>query len=324
MAATARARRDEQSARVTEPTSALILGYALWRSGSTAEGFSLLIAAAELVEHTNVGEPEYEVFAAFMLVLVTEHGRAASILNRLIRDARATGALGVLPFALGISAYLDIRRGRWAAGYATASEAVEIASETGGALWRCIGLSALASVEAGQGREQACREHAHEAHTLAVQLDIEPLRDVFDALGLLELGLGRFAPAVEAFERASSVPRQPQSMQLRPSTPDLVDALIRIGDPRARDVARTATEHAEATGLPGISAIAARCRGLVAAVRGGSEAHRGCADVHDRSELHATAKQVHRAGTRRDRVRRVGVAPSSAPDPSVRASASLG
>jgi hypothetical protein len=96
----------------------------------------------------------------------------------------------VLPFALSISAYLDIRRGRWASGYASASEATQLASETGSGLFRCIALSALVTVEAGQGRVQACREHAREEHTLAAELDIELNRDVFDALGLLELGLG--------------------------------------------------------------------------------------------------------------------------------------
>jgi DNA-binding NarL/FixJ family response regulator len=265
MAAKAYASHGEDNADVAPPTSRLILGYALWRSGSTAEGFAMLVTAAERAEQAAPDEPEDAIVAAFMLVLVVEYRLAASILERIIREARTTGALGVLPFALSISAYLDIRRGRWASGYASANESAELASETGGGLWRCIALSALATVEAGQGRAQACREHAREAHTLAAQLDIELNRDVFDALGLLELGLGNLEPAIEAFQSASGVPGQPHSLQLRPSTPELVEALARTSSPRAGELARIATAHAEATQLPAFSALAARCRGLVAA-----------------------------------------------------------
>ena len=46
-------RSTTDSEAMAGPISALILGYSLWRSGSTAEGVSLLIPAAELAEHAD-------------------------------------------------------------------------------------------------------------------------------------------------------------------------------------------------------------------------------------------------------------------------------
>jgi DNA-binding CsgD family transcriptional regulator len=266
MAAAARASLDDRSTAIAGAISALILGYSLWRSGSTAEGVSLLIPAAEFAERPNPDEPEYGPFAALILVLIGAHGRAESILEPLIDEARGAGALGVLPWALYVFAYLDIRRGRWSSAYASASEAVEIAVETGGAMWRCLALSSLVMLEGSQGREQECRNHAHEALTLAEELGIKTfMHDVDEGLGLLELVLGDVDRAIEALERSIRVPGGRPTLQLRPSMPDLVEAYARVGHPRARQLAQLAGEHTENIDTPELSALAARCRGLVAA-----------------------------------------------------------
>ena len=266
MAAMARGWLDDHSEAIAGPISALILGYSLWRSGSTAEGVSLLIPAAEFAERPHPDEPEYGPFAAFILVLIGEHRRAESILERWIDEARSAGALGVLPWALYVSAYLDIRRGRWTSAYASASEAVDIAVETGGALWRCLALSSLVMVGAGQGRERDCRSHADDALALAEHLGIKPfMHDIYAGLGLLELVRGDIHRAIEALERSISVPGGQPSLQLRPSTPDLVEAYVRVNHPGAGRLAQLAGEQTETIDIPELSALAARCRGLVAA-----------------------------------------------------------
>ena len=199
-------------------------------------------------------------------MLIGEHRRAESILERVIDEARRAGALGLLPWALYVSAYLDIRRGRWTSAYASASEAVDVAGETGGGLWRCLALSSLVMLEGGQGREEDCRRHAHEALMLAEQLGIKPfMHDIDEGLGLLELVRGDIDRAIEALERSISVPGGQRNLQLRPSMPDLVEAYSRAGHPRAGRLAQLAGEHTATIEIPELSALAARCHGIVAA-----------------------------------------------------------
>jgi tetratricopeptide (TPR) repeat protein len=199
-----------------------------------------------------------------VLVVVGQHERADAILERLVGEARRAGALGVLPFALFVSSYNDFLRGRCATAYATASEAAELADETGSQLWRCLALNPLVMVEGVQGREQACRAHAREALSLADQFGIEFMRDVHDTLGLLELVHGDLDRAIEAFERTTGVPGDQWRLQLRLSTPELVEAYVRVGDPRAGRLAQLVGEHVETLDIPWLSALAARCCGLVA------------------------------------------------------------
>ena len=90
-------------------------------------------------------------------------------------------------------------------------------------------------VEGGQGREQDCRRHAHEALVLAEQLGIKPfMHDIDEGLGLLELVRGDIDRAIEALERSISVPGGQRNLQLRPSMPDLVEAYVRAGRPPRR------------------------------------------------------------------------------------------
>jgi len=264
MAARARASLDDDSGEAETLIAALILGAALYRSGSMSEGLALLSPAAELADRPDRSEPDLAAFAAFMLVVVDEHRRAEAILEPLIREARAASALGVLPFALFASSFVDVRCGRWTPAYASASEAAELANETGSGLWRCLALSTLVQVEAGRGSEQACREHAREAEQLADGLGIENIRDIDDALGMLELSLGRSERAIEKLERIAAAPGDQQGVHLRQSTPELVEAYARTRNPRANRLAQLATEQTERISIPSLSALAARCRGLVA------------------------------------------------------------
>ena len=101
-------------------------------------------------------------------------------------------APSALPPALGALAELEFRLGDWAAAHAAAVEALRTARR-----WeldheiRC-GLTRVAVIEAGMGREQDCRSHASEAMFLTEVAADWPLQALAgEALGLLELGLGR-------------------------------------------------------------------------------------------------------------------------------------
>ena len=135
--------------------------------------------------------------------------------------------------ALGALAELEFRLGDWAGAYEAAVAALRSARRTG--LDREIrrGLARLAAIEAGMGREQDCRRHAGEALRLAAAAGDWPVQALAgEALGLLELGLGRLDAAVERLETVERICRaHPEAGGCAVSwAADLADALVRRGD----------------------------------------------------------------------------------------------
>ncbi|MBA2419823.1 MAG: helix-turn-helix transcriptional regulator, partial [Thermoleophilaceae bacterium] len=254
---------------VAELITKLILGTALYRVGQAHEGLQLVLSAAAITEgeHGRRLEAEYLVHAAHVLTWAGEHGRARVLLRRVIDEIRTAGALGLLPFALYASSGLDIRTGRWTSAYADASEAVRLASDTDNPFWRCHALGCLALVEAGQGREEECRAHAFEALALAGSLDTEYPREIGDALGLLELGLGRPDEAIGHLEPVTRITVEEaggQPVLARASLPDLVEAYVWSGRPLPKEMLAGLAAPAEAAESASFCALAERCRGLLA------------------------------------------------------------
>src|SRR6266545_1338583 len=90
-------------------------------------------------------------------------------------------------------------------------------------------LTALALIEAVLGREDACRRHVADGQDLGRQLELDYPHDLADALGLLELGLGRPAGAIRHLEAANRVDALGgEPLMGRPSAPDLVEAYVRV------------------------------------------------------------------------------------------------
>jgi DNA-binding CsgD family transcriptional regulator len=97
-------------------------------------------------------------------------------------------------------------------------------------------------------------------------LDIAYPRDELDALGLLELGLGRPAQAVPYLVQANRANNLnvEQLVFGRLTGPDLVEACVRSGQPVPPSIIDAVNEHANETGFPYIAAQSARCLGLLA------------------------------------------------------------
>ena len=187
--------------------------------------------------------------AAFAWVWVSDFERASRLLARVLTAAREASAVTALIHPLSVQAHLDLRRGRWAAALAGATEAAELADDAGQLALLPHALAALALVEAGLGHETDCRAH--------VARGLELSDDAFfhAALGHLELGLGRIPEAIDALETGErQLVRRGLSSAVVQLRPDLIEAYVRAGR----------REEAEAllprlTG-PGIE----RCRGLLA------------------------------------------------------------
>ncbi|MEU5690242.1 AAA family ATPase [Actinosynnema sp. NPDC020468] len=170
-------------------------------------------------------------------------------------QARAQGALGVLPRASAYLARGHLHLGRHRDARASAEEGLRIAADIGQEFSVGYLSSVLAELAAIEGDEERCV-----ALTAAAD---GPPRSVRAAcsLALLDLGLGRHESVLE---RLSDVAAGAHRLYAIGSLPDLVESATRLGVPdSARDAASWHAEWAAETGQPWALAVAARCRALL-------------------------------------------------------------
>jgi DNA-binding CsgD family transcriptional regulator len=188
--------------------------------------------------------------------------------DRAINLARQRGAIGLLPFALAMSATNEYRMGNWVMARAQAAEAETLANDTGRTTDRPNAIMAKAMVDAARGREQA-REDALTVIREAADMGAGFIEaQGFSILGLLELSIGRPDAAIEPLERCRRLSTDFGLFELGHLqwAAELVEAEIRTGQSAgAATVLETmrATAHPHATRLN--QALLARCEGLLAA-----------------------------------------------------------
>ena len=188
--------------------------------------------------------------------------------RRAVDAARATSAVGLLPFQLSAQALAHWRQGSWAAALSTAGEAVSFAEETG---WRTEmpnSMVVLALVEAGMGREEDCFTHGNEAVRMAERTGarvVDARAEI--AFALLDLGARRWEAAAIRHERVAAFAAATDlgDPLLVSWAADAVEASVRSD---RRELAKTAYAHvlaeAEQSGRPTALAREARCRALLA------------------------------------------------------------
>lgn len=156
----------------------------------------------------------------------------------------------------------------WTAAAAGFHEAIELARDTGHGTDLAAALAGLCWLEARQGKGEECRAHAHEAQELAAALGVATHHVwTFAALGDLELGAGDLEAALEHLrEQQAMLDRLGiDDVDLSP-IPDLVEALVRLGDrEQANRLTGPYVAAAVAKGQPWSAARAARYTGLLAA-----------------------------------------------------------
>ena len=106
------------------------------------------------------GEFDQAAYFAECLTFTDRFADAQSVLEQLIVRCRAEGRLTHLAYALVSLARLQLRRGQFRRSYATATEALTVATDTGAAWAIGYALQALARSEAVLGRDRDCTEHA--------------------------------------------------------------------------------------------------------------------------------------------------------------------
>jgi DNA-binding CsgD family transcriptional regulator len=261
IAAADRARELADGAPVLRAVAAAQGAMTRMTAGRRAEGRELLRSAAAVLQsdEADAAPFEFRTMAAQALMWIDDHEGAERILTRIVDSQRAQGAAGALPYPLATLAQLDLRRGRWNAALANATEAVSLGREGRQGLALAIALGSLAWVEAYLGDEAAAREHAagcdavatdHGAPAIAVYADV--------ALGALALGRGDAEEAIRQHERAAER-SMPGNLTW---APDLIEAYHLAG---RDDDARRLLDRLPSDALPeGAPPLVARCEALLA------------------------------------------------------------
>ncbi|MFI7130138.1 ATP-binding protein [Nonomuraea sp. NPDC050153] len=185
--------------------------------------------------------------------------QALDLATRVVTDCRASGRAGVLPFALYYVAITQTFLGHYRDAMTCATEALDIAEATGQHHWAGQALGVQAYLLAIQGEEEGCRERA----TRVLDDDSGGGHRARWALGLLELGHGRAAEALEhllvLYDGAAR-----HQLPAERSLPDLVEAAVRLGRHDLATDALTRFEHvARRAPKPAIEALLHRCRALL-------------------------------------------------------------
>jgi DNA-binding CsgD family transcriptional regulator len=249
--------------------SVMALGMALVADGQGEAGAKAAREAVEILEESDElrDDPALLVWGAIGPMWLREADVGRGLIERAFERVRAQMAVGILPFLLHHLARDQATTDQWPAAEASYDEAIRLARENGLRVELAASLAGLAWLQARQGREAACREHAAEASTLCSELGVG-LYGVWaiQALGDLELGLGRPAAAIEHHEAQAGALRSRgiADVDLSPA-PELVDAHLRLGRVEAATaIAAGFDAQASAKGQPWALARAARCRGLLA------------------------------------------------------------
>jgi DNA-binding CsgD family transcriptional regulator len=201
---------------------------------------------------------------ASVLLFAERYEEAEEVVAQSAEQHRRLGASMPWGLALTVHAFLELYRGGFARAYALGTEALQLSGDRGtdGGLR----LASLAWLEAVFGRTEQARSRARVAieRGRGTRSSLV-LAWAHAALGLLELGLGRFADAVEPLLLADELGRRLREPALVRHAGDLVEALTRTGQlAEASSRLLRLEREADAAGSAWARAAASRCRALLA------------------------------------------------------------
>ena len=221
-----------------------------------------------------LGDPRVAPWLVLGPLFLRESGTGRELVQTVVDDLRRRSDLGGLPFLLFQIARDQATRDEWATAVVNYTEGIELAREVGHTSDLAACLAGLAWLEARQGSDSACREHADEALRICGSRHIATFEAwALFALGDLELGRGRADAAIEHFERLEDILGRHAFVDVDLSpVPELVEALVRAGRvDSAREPAGRYAARAEAKGQPWALARAARAVAMTCPAPGSDE-----------------------------------------------------
>jgi DNA-binding CsgD family transcriptional regulator len=245
------------------PGSGALQAMADLLAGRPATAVPRLAEVVATVRHSPPQQLTTRFYAANMALLIGDFDSARDLMLSTAQACRTQGVIRLFaPLSLGL-AYADFCLTRFRAAAEAATEGLRLARDTGQPV-RAAGLYAmLALLAAVGGDEPRCHEMAARAGDQFAGDEVANVSAMAEwALGLLDLGLGRYAAALERFELTASGARR-HYIQPMLFAPDQVEAALRLGaaDRAAEPLTRFAA-WAGATGQPWALAVLHRCQAL--------------------------------------------------------------
>ncbi|PSL00912.1 regulatory LuxR family protein [Murinocardiopsis flavida] len=264
--------------RVADPRflRTVLVGVGEMHSGAAARGAGRLRTALARIRESGdppggtgtapVGATEL-LWAAAAASLLGEFDSAARFAARAGRVARVSGMTGTLPAVLEYAATGERMNSGFALSAAISAEGLALARESGAANSAAAHLANLAVVAALRGREDECRAAADEALAIAIPHRVGlRVGAASYALGLLDLGAGRFARAHERLAAlAEAGPGTGHPVIAWTAAGDRVEAAAAAGDPAAaREATGFLQRWSAGTAAPRSRALLLRCRAICA------------------------------------------------------------
>ncbi|WP_100499597.1 ATP-binding protein [Geodermatophilus chilensis] len=213
-----------------------------------------------------LGDPSLAPWLVLGPLFLRESTTGRELVQTVVEDLRRRSDVGGLPFLLFQVARDQATRDRWDLAEVSYTEGIALAREAGHTSDLAACLAGLAWLQARQGRDTECREHADEALRICTSrhLQLFQVWSLF-AHGDLDLARGRLDQAVGRFQHLALLLDDlgVYDVDLSPA-PELVDALVRL-DRRdeAREMADSYAARATAKGQPWALARSARASALL-------------------------------------------------------------
>jgi DNA-binding CsgD family transcriptional regulator len=209
----------------------------------------------------------YTLGIGWPLVWLEEYERARAFISRSTNIQTEGGHLAYLPQALLPLAELDYRTGRWDVARANASEAFRLFTESQQPTEAAVAATLLARLAAATGDHDEVQHFVDIAAASDLSSGLKAATAHAEAaLGLADLGAGRYLDAVEHLRRVQAITLAGGIGEpwLLPFEADLAEALARSSDPLAYKVALDLTQVGEVLGRRSAIAAGLRCQGLLA------------------------------------------------------------
>ncbi|OKI24535.1 helix-turn-helix transcriptional regulator [Streptomyces sp. CB03911] len=200
----------------------------------------------------------------------------------LATEARAKGAVGMLPTVQFFLAEAELFHGRHTDAEVTATEALALAEDTGQRQWVSQLASLLAYLAALRGDAGSCAALVRRALAGAGPGGAPPAGEPWAqwALALLDLGQGRAADAADRLGPLTTG-RHRHHVGATRAVPDLVEAAVRLGAPeRAAEPYERFARWAAATGQPWAHALRLRCQALLGPDELAESGYQAALDLH--------------------------------------------
>jgi ATP/maltotriose-dependent transcriptional regulator MalT len=222
----------------------------------------------------DVDDPSALVLAAGCAIAGGDRRLVHALATRALTAARNTGATAIVPHAIEMLTLVECWNGRYPLSQPHAFEGLQIARQTGQSNSECHLLALLAMGAAITGHTEQCHEYARAADKIARRHGVGLVIATADsALAMLDIVHGRWTPAYQRLGRLyRAAPGAGHPVVALTSAAYFVEAAVAVGRlEQAHRVLNAYERWTRSANRPGLLAIAARCRALLAE---GAEADR--------------------------------------------------